>query len=92
MILVVLAVVAVSYYAVVISNYGLEVLQGGSRTAIALLVLLLFHVLVRTRSNSDHSYCFNLHVCFVYVAMCLAFISVVSQVSIDLATLQRKFI
>ncbi|BBN09597.1 hypothetical protein Mp_4g21000 [Marchantia polymorpha subsp. ruderalis] len=46
MILVVLAVVAVSYYAVVISNYGLEVLKGGSQTAIALVVLLLFHGLL----------------------------------------------
>ncbi|CAM6094126.1 unnamed protein product [Calypogeia fissa] len=46
MILVVLAVVAVSYYAVVVSNYGLEVLKGGSHTVIALVVLLLFHVLL----------------------------------------------
>lgn len=47
MILVVLAVVAVSYYAVVVSNYALEVLKGGSHTAVALVVLLLFHFLVR---------------------------------------------
>lgn len=49
MILVVLAVVSVSYYAVVVSNYGLEILKGGS-TAIPFVVLLLFHVLVRKGS------------------------------------------
>ncbi|KAL3689842.1 hypothetical protein R1sor_016151 [Riccia sorocarpa] len=46
MILVVLAVVGVSYYAVVISNYALEVLKGGSHTAIGLMVLILFHTLL----------------------------------------------
>ncbi|KAL2631960.1 hypothetical protein R1flu_016646 [Riccia fluitans] len=46
MILVVLAVVGVSYYAVVISNYALEVLKGGSHTAIGLTVLILFHTLL----------------------------------------------
>lgn len=51
MILVVLAVVSVSYYAVVVSNYGLEILKGGSHTAIAMVVLLLFHGLVRKGSQ-----------------------------------------
>ena len=46
MILVVLAVVGVSYYAVVISNYAPEVVKGGSGAVIALLVLILFHALV----------------------------------------------
>lgn len=46
MVLVVLAVVGVSYYAVVITNYGPEVVKGGSATFTALLVVFLFHVLL----------------------------------------------
>eukprot|EP00246_Nothoceros_aenigmaticus_P007559 TRINITY_DN21462_c0_g1_i1.p1 TRINITY_DN21462_c0_g1~~TRINITY_DN21462_c0_g1_i1.p1 ORF type:complete len:313 (-),score=35.46 TRINITY_DN21462_c0_g1_i1:455-1393(-) len=46
MILVVLAVVGVSYYAVVVANYGPELLKGGANTATSMLVLLLFHVLL----------------------------------------------
>lgn len=46
MIIVVLAVVAVSYYAVVVSTYLPQLLRGGSDTGIALLVLIAFHVLL----------------------------------------------
>lgn len=46
MIVVVLAVVAVSYYAVVISTYLPQLLRGGSDTGVALLVLVGFHVLL----------------------------------------------
>ncbi|KAG0568950.1 hypothetical protein M758_6G051500 [Ceratodon purpureus] len=46
MVLVVLAVVGVSYYAVVITNYGPEVVKGGSTAFTALLVLFLFHGLL----------------------------------------------
>eukprot|EP00249_Psilotum_nudum_P011868 c23432_g1_i1 orf=630-1571(+) len=46
MIFVVLAVVVVSYYAVVISTYLPELFRGGSDTGVALLVLLVFHVLL----------------------------------------------
>ncbi|CAK9238344.1 unnamed protein product [Sphagnum jensenii] len=46
MILVVLSVVGVSYYAVVITNYMPQVMKGGSATATSLLVLILFHVLL----------------------------------------------
>ncbi|GBG65899.1 hypothetical protein CBR_g54190 [Chara braunii] len=46
MVLVVLAVVGLSYYAVVIANYGPELMEGGSRTLWALVVLIIFHVLL----------------------------------------------
>lgn len=46
MILVVLGVVGVSYYAVVAASYGPELLDGGGKAAGALLVILAFHVLV----------------------------------------------
>jgi hypothetical protein len=46
MVLVVLAVVGVSYYAVVITNYGPDVGKGGSGTLTALVVLVLFHGLL----------------------------------------------
>lgn len=47
MILVVLAVVGVSYYAVVVASYGPELLEGGGKAAGALLIILIFHALVR---------------------------------------------
>ncbi len=46
MIVVVLAVVGVSYYAVVISIYAPQVIKGGSEAAVALILVILFHVLV----------------------------------------------
>ncbi len=46
MIVVVLAVVGVSYYAVIIFNYAPHLIKGGSEAAIALIVVILFHVLV----------------------------------------------
>ncbi|CAI7833456.1 unnamed protein product [Closterium sp. NIES-53] len=47
MILVVLAIVAVTYYAVVIASYGPELSKGGSTSFLAFLVLAVFHGLVR---------------------------------------------
>uniref|UniRef100_A0A7I4BYX1 S-acyltransferase n=1 Tax=Physcomitrium patens TaxID=3218 RepID=A0A7I4BYX1_PHYPA len=46
MVLVVLGVVGVSYYAVVITNYGPELARGGSDAFTAFLVLFLFHALL----------------------------------------------
>jgi len=46
MIVVVLAVVGVSYYAVVISIYAPQVIKGGSEAAVALILVILFHALV----------------------------------------------
>ncbi|CAI5466535.1 unnamed protein product [Closterium sp. Yama58-4] len=46
MILVVLAIIAVTYYAVVIASYGPELSKGGSTSFIAFLVLAVFHGLL----------------------------------------------
>ena len=46
MILLVLAVVGVTYYAVVVSNYFPALYDGGLASLSALAVLILFHVLV----------------------------------------------
>jgi hypothetical protein len=46
MIVVVLGVVGVSYYAVIIFNYAPHLIKGGSEAAIALIVIILFHVLL----------------------------------------------
>lgn len=46
MILLVLGVVGVSYYAVVLSNYFPALTNGGLDSLVALVVLLLFHALV----------------------------------------------
>ncbi|KAH9541046.1 hypothetical protein CY35_14G039100 [Sphagnum magellanicum] len=46
MIVVVLAVVGVSYYAVVISIYAPQVIKGGSEAAVALILVILFHALL----------------------------------------------
>ncbi|KAK3145174.1 hypothetical protein QOZ80_4AG0324570 [Eleusine coracana subsp. coracana] len=46
MILLVLSIVAVTYYAVVLCNYGPALLTGGATTLAALAVLLLFHFLL----------------------------------------------
>ena len=47
MILMVLGVVGVSFYAVVFTNYGPYLSSGWPDSVIALLVLILFHALVR---------------------------------------------
>ena len=47
MIFLVLAIVGVTYYAVVISNYGPALLVGGFDSLVAVAVILLFHALVR---------------------------------------------
>jgi palmitoyltransferase ZDHHC2/15/20 len=47
MILLVLAIVGVTYYAVVLCNYGPALFTGGGTTLAALAVLLSFHFLVR---------------------------------------------
>jgi len=59
MILVVLSVVGVSYYAVVITNYMPQVMKGGSATATSLLVLILFHVLVQCSLSLSLFDCFT---------------------------------
>ncbi|VVB06437.1 unnamed protein product [Arabis nemorensis] len=46
MILLVLGVVGVIYYAVVLTNYGLALSQGGFDSITALTILILFHLLV----------------------------------------------
>ncbi|KAG9160704.1 hypothetical protein Leryth_017494, partial [Lithospermum erythrorhizon] len=46
MILLVLGVVGVSYYAVVLSSYGPALLHGGLDTLVSLVVLILFHGLL----------------------------------------------
>ncbi|KAF3772875.1 putative protein S-acyltransferase 14 [Nymphaea thermarum] len=46
MILLVLGVVGVTYYAVVITNYGPALYHGGLESLLALLILLFFHVLL----------------------------------------------
>lgn len=46
MILLVLGVVGVTYYAVVITNYVPSLYNGGFDSLIAVLVLILFHALV----------------------------------------------
>ncbi|GFS39913.1 DHHC-type zinc finger family protein [Actinidia rufa] len=48
MILLVLGVVGVTYYAVVVSKYGPALYDGGLASLSALAVLILFHVLFRT--------------------------------------------
>lgn len=46
MILLVLGVVGVTYYAVVLCNYGPALAAGGLDSLIALLILIIFHTLV----------------------------------------------
>lgn len=58
MILLVLGVVGVTYYAVVITNYGPGLAAGGFDSLIALLVLILFHFLV------IFSFCFIISIAF----------------------------
>lgn len=49
MILLVLGVVGVTYYAVVINNYGPGLEAGGTEALLAFFVLILFHCLVSFR-------------------------------------------
>jgi hypothetical protein len=60
MIVVVLGVVGVSYYAVIIFNYAPHLIKGGSEAAIALIVIILFHVLV-THLPPPHSLSHKTH-------------------------------
>lgn len=46
MILAVLAIVAVSYYSIVVANYGPQLFKGSSNLAVALLILIVFHTLL----------------------------------------------
>lgn len=46
MIVLVLSIIGVTYYAVVITNYGPVLLAGGLDSLIAVIVVLLFHALV----------------------------------------------
>lgn len=46
MIFAVLAIVAVTYYSLVILNYGPQLLKGGADLAVALPILIVFHVLL----------------------------------------------
>ncbi|KAJ6839087.1 putative protein S-acyltransferase 14 [Iris pallida] len=46
MILLVLSIVGVTYYAVIVANYGPALLAGGLASATALFVILLFHALL----------------------------------------------
>lgn len=50
MILLVLGVVGVSYYAVVLTNYGPALYDGWPDSVIAMAVLILFHFLVSFQS------------------------------------------
>ena len=50
MILLVLGVVGVTYYAVVLTNYGPALYAGGFDSFIALVVLIVFHCLVSFQS------------------------------------------
>lgn len=51
-ILLVSAIVALSYYAVVVITWGPKLWDGGSDSALSVLVLLVFHILV---GNFDSS-------------------------------------
>lgn len=51
MILLVLGVVGVTYYAVVLTNYGPALSQGGLDSLAALTILILFHFLVSRQFN-----------------------------------------
>lgn len=46
MIVLVIAIIAVSYYAVVVLTWGPHLLDGGSRTFFSLLIIFVFHMLV----------------------------------------------
>lgn len=58
MILVVLGIIGVSYYAVVVAKYGPALFHGGFDSIIAFLVLLLFHSLVSPLSFFFRTYLF----------------------------------
>lgn len=46
MIVLVIAIIAVSYYAVVVLTWGPQLLDGGSHTFFSLLIIFVFHMLV----------------------------------------------
>jgi hypothetical protein len=58
MILLVLGVVGVTYYAVVLTTYGPALYDGGLDSLIALIVLILFHFLVSHEQSWNFSFFF----------------------------------
>lgn len=60
MILLVLGVVGVTYYTVVLTNYGPALYAGGLDSLIAIVVLFLFHSLVRLRKTYQVSIFFSI--------------------------------
>lgn len=62
MILLVLGVVGVTYYAVVLTNYGPALYSGGLDSVTALAVLLLFHCLVSFSGSSLYEGIFEFYI------------------------------
>lgn len=60
MILLVLGVVGVTYYTVVLTNYGPALYNGGLDSLIALVVLILFHCLVNHRKLLNFEFFLNI--------------------------------
>ena len=56
MIIVVLAIIGVTYYALVITAYGPQLLAGGKGAVLAFFVLLVFHTLVSRRPHDPSKY------------------------------------
>ncbi|KAG6532066.1 hypothetical protein ZIOFF_005904 [Zingiber officinale] len=67
MLLLVLGIVGVSYYAVVIANYGPVLIAGGHGSFLAVVVLLLFHALVRHSPTSLQT-AVGVNLCFLAVS------------------------
>lgn len=63
MILLVLGVVGVTYYAVVLTNYGPALYDGGLDSVTAVAVLILFHCLVSFRESLLLEGGFGLNLC-----------------------------
>lgn len=70
MILLVLGVVGVTYYAVVLTNYGPALYDGGLDSLIALAVLISFHCLVCASRFALISFLLR----FSFVFLCLEFL------------------
>lgn len=68
MILLVLAVVGVTYYAVVLCIYGPALLAGGLDSLTALVVLISFHALVIFTQDNKDSLSLSLY-CFIYLEL-----------------------
>jgi palmitoyltransferase len=49
MILLVAAIVSVSYYAVIVLTWGPELLLGGLHSVLAIVIIVLFHFLVNSQ-------------------------------------------